>query len=98
MVKIGGKGWAKTPKIHFISAWKKMDSPTVAMMTEITGSPIKGRSTTTCSTMPKMVMKARHIGKASQKGNCRWVISHQQAQAPTSRNSPCAKFTTCDAL
>ena len=89
---------AKTPKIHFISAWKKMPRPIVAMMTLITGSPINGRSTTTCKTRPKAVMKARVNRKPSQNGNCQSVSSHQHTQAPTSRNSPCAKFTTCDAL
>ena len=87
-----------TPKIHFIIAWKKIDSPIVTMITEMIGSPIIGFSTTTCSRMPKAIMKARVTRKASQNGSWKSASSHQQTQAPISRNSPWAKLTTCEAL
>ena len=44
--------WYNTPNIHFISAWKKIDSPMVTMITELIGSPIMGRSTTTWRMTP----------------------------------------------
>ena len=93
LAKIGGKGLAKTPNIHFIAAWKTMERPIVTMMTEMIGSPIIGLSTTICRMTPKASMKTSVIGKPIQKGSCQLVSSHQQVQAPISRNSPCAKLT-----
>ena len=98
VAKIGGNGCTITPKIHFIIAWKKIDRPIVTMMTEMIGSPIIGRSATTCRMMPNAIMKAKVIGKPSQNGSLRSASSHQHTQAPISRNSPCAKFTTREAL
>ena len=68
------------------------------MMIEMIGSPISGRSTTTWIRTPKISMKISVAGKPTQNGRPRSVMTHQQTQAPTSRNSPCAKFTTCVAL
>src|SRR5690606_4604113 len=90
-----GNGAVQTPNIHFIIAWKKIDRPIVTMITEMIGSPIIGLSTSICSNTPNAVMKASVSGKPSQNGTFMLVSSHQQVQAPISRNSPCAKFTIC---
>ena len=65
------------------------------MITEMIGSPISGLSTMTCNATPNTAMNASVSGKPSQNGTCQLVSSHQQVQAPISRNSPCAKFTIC---
>ncbi len=96
--KIGGKGWANTPNIHFMADWKTIESAIVTMITLITGSPIIGRSTTTWIRMPNSAMKTRVIRKPQTNGTFQLVNIHQQTQAPISRNSPCAKFTTWLAL
>ena len=93
-----GNGCVKTPNIHLSSAWKKIDSPIVTITIEITGSPIRGRSTTTCTSTPSRLMNTRQVGKAIQNGRLSEVTSHQHAQAPISTNSPCAKLTTWLAL
>ena len=92
--KTCGKRTALLPKIQFISARMKIDRPIVAMMTEITGSPTSGRSSSTCTRMPNSVMKTREKMKASQKGRPRETTRARHTQAPRTTNSPCAKFTT----
>lgn len=67
--KIGGKGWAKTPNSHLHRAWKKIDRPIVTMMTEMIGSPISGRSTTTWRAMPKTSMNAKVIPMPTRNGS-----------------------------
>ena len=71
-----------------------MPRPMVTMMIEMIGSPISGLNTTTWINTPKIVMNTRVAGKPIQNGRPRSVTTHQQNQAPTSRNSPWAKFTT----
>ena len=88
VAKIGGNGCAETPNIHFINAWKKIDSPIVTMITETIGSPISGFSTITCRISPKAIMKARVIRKQAKKGSWNLTSSHQHAHAPISMNSP----------
>jgi hypothetical protein len=39
------------------------------MTIEITGSPISGRRTTTCTNTPSRLMNTRQTGKAIQNGN-----------------------------
>src|SRR5690349_14987856 len=80
--KIGGNGWANTPNIHFIRAWNTIDSPIVTMITAMIGSPISGRSTTTCSITPNSTMKASVIKKPQMNGSWYLVSSHQHTQAP----------------
>jgi len=94
LVKTSGNRSALLPNTQFISACMKIEMPMVAMMTEITGSPIRGRSTTTWMTRPKMVMNTRLNTKAAAKGRPISDTSHRQAQAPSTTNSPWAKFTT----
>ena len=98
VAKTGGNGCRLVPNIHFSAAWKTVESPIVTMITEMIGSPIIGRSTQTCSATPKTSMNTSVIGMPSQNGSWYLVSSHQQHHAPISRNSPCAKFTTCVAL
>ena len=68
------------------------------MITEMIGSPISGRSTTTCSTMPNTIMTIRVSGKPIQNGSWYSIRKYQQIQAPISRNSPWAMLITFDAL
>ena len=75
-----------------------MERPIVTMMTEMIGSPIIGRRTTTWIAMPNTNMKTSVIGMPIQNGTWYLVSSDQHTQAPTSSNSPCAKLTTCVAL
>ena len=44
------------------------------------------------------IAKQTAMRKPQKKGMFHAVSSHQQVQAPMSRNSPWAKFTTCEAL
>ncbi len=98
VAKTCGNGWANTPNIHLSKAWKKMDRPIVTITIEIAGSPIRGRSTTTWTSTPSSDMNTRQTGKPIQNGRLSEATSHQQAHAPISTNSPCAKFTTWLAL
>jgi hypothetical protein len=68
------------------------------MITEITGSPIIGRSTTIWIRMPKATMKASVKRKPTKNGSWYLVRKNQQTQAPISTNSPWAKLTTWLAL
>ena len=45
-----------------------MESPIVTMITEMIGSPISGRSTTTCSRMPNTSMKTKVSSIAQTNG------------------------------
>src|SRR5699024_10661696 len=91
--KIVGNGFTWTPNAQPINALSTIDKPIVIMITEMMGSPIIGRSTTTCSSTPKMNMTANVIGKPTQNGKPNLTIVAQQIQAPTNRNWPWAKFT-----
>ena len=93
-----GNGCGLTPKIHFSAAWNTVDSPIVTMITEMIGSPIIGRRITIWIAMPKTNMNTSVSGMPTQNGTWYLVSSAQHTQAPTSSNSPCAKFTTWVAL
>ena len=94
VLKTFGNRAALLPKAQFITACMKIDSPIVTMMTEMIGSPIKGRRITTCTSMPKRVVKTSANANAATNGNCHFTMKYQQIQAPSTRNSPCAKLTT----
>ena len=61
-MKTGGNGCRLMPKIHFSAAWNTVDSAIVTMITEMIGSPIIGRSITTCIATPKTNMKTSVTG------------------------------------
>ncbi len=61
------------------------------MITEMIGSPMSGRSTRRSSTMPRTAEKAKVSSSAAPIGACALEIA-RKTYAPSSRNSPCAKF------
>jgi len=94
VLKTFGNRAALLPKAQFMTACMNIASPIVTMMTEMIGSPTRGRSRTTCTRMPKRVVKTSANANAATNGNCHFTMKYQQIHAPSTRNSPCAKLTT----
>ena len=87
-----------TPNIHFIIAWKKIDSADRHHDHGDDRLADHRPQDTTCMAMPNSQHEDKGDRQAQPERHLISVSSHQHTQAPISRNSPCAKFTTCEAL
>ncbi len=68
MGKTGGYGMVSVPQIPCTTAFSTEASPRVSMITEMTGSPIIGRSSTRSIRMPSTAENTRVSTKAAQNG------------------------------
>ncbi len=86
-----GIGRVSVPQIPCTMARSTLERPSVTMITEMIGSPISGRSTSRSSTMPRIAEKPKVSSSAAKVGACALEMA-RKTYAPSSRNSPCAKF------
>ena len=78
VLKTFGNRAALLPKAQFMTACMNIASPIVTMMTEMIGSPTSGRSITTCTRMPKRVVKTSANG---ERGHERQLPFHDEVPA-----------------
>ena len=74
------------------------ESPTVSMMTKMSGSPMRGRRKMRSTVKPSTKEPASVMRKASATGSWSQDTSTRKKKAPMARSCPWAKFSTEDDL
>ena len=92
-----GMAWKFLPQMSWATPRRKIDAPMVMMMSVTTEAPRAGSTANFSSARPIATVASAASTRANRKGTPA-VIRLMAIMAPIITNSPCAKFTTSEAL